>query len=43
MVKKKTKTASKRCVGCKRPAGLVSSVVSWIKEKTGMVGICQCK
>ena len=43
MVKKKTKTASKKCVGCKKPAGLVGSVVSWIRAKTGVVRMCQCK
>jgi len=37
MVKKKTKTAVKRCASCRKSVGLVSSVMNWVKVKTGAV------
>lgn len=37
MVRKKTKVVSrKKAVSSKKPAGLLHSVVSWVREKAGM-------
>lgn len=42
MVRKKTKTSRKKCAPCRKPTGLVGSVVSWVREKAGMPSQCSC-
>jgi len=41
MVKKKIKAASKKCT-CKKPTGVIGSVVSWVREKAGVGSVCDC-
>jgi hypothetical protein len=41
MVKKNIKATRKKCT-CKKPTGVIGSVVSWVREKAGIDTGCYC-
>jgi hypothetical protein len=41
MVKRKVKATRKKCT-CKKPTGVIGSVVSWVREKAGVGSTCYC-